>query len=119
MVAVPARKTAWRLEADQPVPPGFGGLKAPPILSPPLPLRDARRAGFGVLMVAPVLIHRGLARRQKSLTISCEAFSIGSPGRARTADPVINSHLLYRLSYRGIALVMSFWAAKAPNVKIS
>ncbi len=26
----------------------------------------------------------------------------GSPGRARTADPVINSHLLYRLSYRGI-----------------
>ncbi len=29
-------------------------------------------------------------------------FSLGSPGRARTADPVINSHLLYRLSYRGI-----------------
>ena len=27
---------------------------------------------------------------------------IGSPGRARTADPMINSHLLYRLSYRGI-----------------
>lgn len=26
---------------------------------------------------------------------------VGSPGRARTADPVINSHLLYRLSYRG------------------
>ncbi len=26
---------------------------------------------------------------------------IGSPGRARTADPVINSHLLYQLSYRG------------------
>ena len=25
----------------------------------------------------------------------------GSPGRARTADPVINSHLLYQLSYRG------------------
>jgi hypothetical protein len=31
-----------------------------------------------------------------------ERFRIGSPGRARTADPVINSHLLYRLSYRGI-----------------
>ena len=29
-------------------------------------------------------------------------FGIGSPGRARTADPVINSHLLYQLSYRGI-----------------
>ncbi len=26
----------------------------------------------------------------------------GSPGRTRTADPVINSHLLYQLSYRGI-----------------
>ena len=25
----------------------------------------------------------------------------GSPGRARTADKVINSHLLYQLSYRG------------------
>ena len=26
----------------------------------------------------------------------------GSPGRTRTADRVVNSHLLYRLSYRGI-----------------
>ena len=26
---------------------------------------------------------------------------IGSPGRIRTADTVVNSHLLYRLSYRG------------------
>lgn len=25
----------------------------------------------------------------------------GSLGRARTADPVINSHLLYQLSYQG------------------
>lgn|GEM_PF-3202303 len=25
----------------------------------------------------------------------------GSPGRTRTADPVVNSHLLYQLSYRG------------------
>jgi hypothetical protein len=29
---------------------------------------------------------------------------IGSPGRARTADLVINSHPLYRLSYRGVIL---------------
>lgn len=29
------------------------------------------------------------------------AFEIGSPGRARTSDPMINSHLLYQLSYRG------------------
>ena len=32
-----------------------------------------------------------------------KSYEIGSPGRARTADPVINSHLLYRLSYRGIS----------------
>ncbi len=25
----------------------------------------------------------------------------GSPGQVRTADRVVNSHLLYRLSYRG------------------
>lgn len=29
-------------------------------------------------------------------------FCFGSPGQARTADLVINSHPLYRLSYRGI-----------------
>lgn len=27
----------------------------------------------------------------------------GSPGRARTADLMINSHPLYRLSYRGMS----------------
>jgi hypothetical protein len=26
----------------------------------------------------------------------------GSPGRTRTADKVVNSHLLYQLSYRGM-----------------
>ena len=26
---------------------------------------------------------------------------VGSPGRTRTADKVVNSHLLYQLSYRG------------------
>ncbi len=26
---------------------------------------------------------------------------IGSAGRTRTCDPVVNSHLLYQLSYRG------------------
>ncbi len=28
-------------------------------------------------------------------------FFNGSPGGTRTPDPVVNSHLLYRLSYRG------------------
>ncbi len=27
---------------------------------------------------------------------------VGSPGRARTADLVVNSHPLYQLSYRGM-----------------
>ena len=30
--------------------------------------------------------------------------SIGSPGRTRTADPAVNSRLLYQLSYRGSIL---------------
>ena len=38
---------------------------------------------------------------------------IGSPGRARTADLVVNSHPLYRLSYRGIGsryyFKIAFW----------
>jgi hypothetical protein len=29
---------------------------------------------------------------------------VGSPGWARTSDPLINSQVLYRLSYRGIGL---------------
>ncbi len=28
--------------------------------------------------------------------------NIGSPGRTRTADKVVNSHPLYQLSYRGM-----------------
>jgi hypothetical protein len=31
-------------------------------------------------------------------------FLSGSPGRIRTADQVVNSHPLYRLSYRGILI---------------
>lgn len=36
----------------------------------------------------------------------------GSPGRARTADLVINSHPLYQLSYRGsenLKEAVSYW----------
>ena len=36
----------------------------------------------------------------------------GSPGRARTADLVINSHPLYRLSYRGITSAKSYWMGR-------
>ena len=37
----------------------------------------------------------GCARRSRDRII-------GSPGQTRTADPVINSHLLYQLSYWGM-----------------
>ena len=39
-------------------------------------------------------------KRKRPVRYSNEAFPIGSPGRTRTADKVINSHLLYQLSYR-------------------
>jgi hypothetical protein len=44
------------------------------------------------------------ARGFKCFRILLESLKLtsGSPRRTRTADPVINSHLLYRLSYRGI-----------------
>ena len=34
---------------------------------------------------------------------------IGSPNRTRTCDPMINSHLLYQLSYRGIVAMLCCW----------
>jgi hypothetical protein len=33
----------------------------------------------------------------------------GSPGRTRTADQVVNSHPLYRLSYRGMIFILVFY----------
>ena len=39
---------------------------------------------------------------KRQWTLSLKAFEIGSPGRARTADLVINSHPLYQLSYQGM-----------------
>jgi hypothetical protein len=39
---------------------------------------------------------KGLGKLPKAFIL------LGSPGRARTADLMINSHPLYRLSYRGI-----------------
>ena len=42
---------------------------------------------------------------KKVCKITCKPFHLylyGSPGRARTADLVINSHPLYQLSYRGL-----------------
>jgi hypothetical protein len=40
---------------------------------------------------------------KKELSIMLKLLDLfGSPGRTRTSDRVVNSHLLYRLSYRGI-----------------
>ena len=41
--------------------------------------------------------------------LSFEPILKGSPGRTRTSDRVINSHLLYRLSYRGVGAVDQTW----------
>ena len=38
----------------------------------------------------------------------------GSPGRTRTSDRVINSHLLYQLSYRGIVFAGAFCCSARP-----
>ncbi len=49
---------------------------------------------------------RAGARTPKTEPSECRVLpmvSNGSPGRTRTADKVVNSHLLYQLSYRGIA----------------
>ncbi len=40
--------------------------------------------------------------KKKGLQFLADLYLYGSPGRARTADLVINSHPLYQLSYRGI-----------------
>jgi hypothetical protein len=40
--------------------------------------------------------------RVKVRTAEISGLNFGSPARTRTTDPVINSHLLYRLSYWGI-----------------
>ncbi len=51
------------------------------------------------------------SKHKKSPDKSARAlFLYGSPGRARTADLVINSHPLYQLSYRGKILFYSIGA---------
>jgi hypothetical protein len=45
--------------------------------------------------------------KKKGLTISRKPLILfGSPARTRTADPVVNSHLLCQLSYWGMNLQM-------------
>ncbi len=44
----------------------------------------------------------GKSELSQALTESSDSHFTCSPGRIRTADKVVNSHLLYRLSYWGI-----------------
>ena len=66
-----------------------------------------------------ILAETNLIRKKKAFfPKGKKAFLIsGSPGRTRTSDKVVNSHLLYQLSYRGIMLVTNWicvWTAVKP-----
>lgn len=54
-----------------------------------------RRRAMGPFMSCSLVIPQAIGVGLKDLIC-------GSPGRARTADLVVNSHPLYQLSYRGI-----------------
>ena len=49
-----------------------------------------------------------MGRLRMNRILDC-AQNYGSPGRTRTADRVVNSHLLYQLSYRGSAERECYW----------
>ena len=44
-------------------------------------------------------------------------FITGSPGRIRTIDRVVNSHLLCQLSYRGIFVASMYHKAIMPSIR--
>gem|GEM_PF-2180710 len=46
----------------------------------------------------------------KKAPVSTEALKFGSATWTRTRDPMINSHLLYRLSYRGTTVRILLFA---------
>lgn len=50
-----------------------------------------------------------LRSNQLSYIALMHSLQFGSPGRARTADLVVNSHPLYRLSYRGIVYSLIYF----------
>ena len=47
--------------------------------------------------------------KQKGVSLFANPlFLFGSPARTRTTDPMVNSHLLYRLSYWGKSVCRRF-----------
>ena len=58
---------------------------------------DSRSNGAGVLLNSEMQ-----RKTLQSIRNTLQGLALfGSPARARTRDPMINSHLLYQLSYRG------------------
>lgn len=47
-------------------------------------------------------------KNNKGLTLGQAFIIFGSPDMTRTCDPLVNSQLLYRLSYRGICRCKKF-----------
>ena len=48
------------------------------------------------------LIYIAVTQKKRPTRIGIDRFEIGSGDRTRTCDPLINSQLLYQLSYTGI-----------------
>src|SRR5262249_3230053 len=63
-------------------------------------LTEAREGSGGDMVVTKVISAR---YHQNAETLENQAKKVGSPGWARTSDPLINSQVLYRLSYRGMS----------------
>ncbi len=62
------------------------------------------------------------AKQKQSECIIPTVLKIGSPGQTRTADRVVNSHLLYQLSYRGTEhgiLIASIELVKCHSVNLN
>ena len=61
------------------------------------------------MKVTPELLRKAKekAAHWAALQVCSSCYEIGSPARTRTTDPLINSQLLYQLSYRGI-----FWSSE-------
>jgi hypothetical protein len=56
-------------------------------------------------------------KRKKAAFHAKAAFvQFGSPARTRTTDKVVNSHLLYRLSYWGMRIVLIAYPASMVNI---
>ena len=61
------------------------------------------------------LAQGGRKKSERTEGVVASSGDVGSPGRTRTCDLVINSHPLYRLSYRGVFAELQHAAGDAPS----